>query len=247
MKNINVIIGVVVIVLVVMVLSAPLSNITGQVVSPEVASLYSKFTCTACGGKSIGESESLTALGMREYIQGLSLEFSGDGLFLEAVKRFGLQSLIETDLKESTALRFEQSPPEGRPTISASPMDVNLGNTTQAAGVILSMFTMENRGESDLIITDLKTSCSCMFASFLQDGEESPRVGRFSTSQGWSITIEPGESAKLWVYYDPRVNGWFTGRAVRWIYITSNDPLNPMIQIRIEHYQVDKLQVAPER
>ncbi len=219
---------------------------SGNIIGPDLSDIYAKFTCTACNGKSIAESDSITALGMREYIQQLSARgFSGNALFIEALKKFGLYSLSDSELRKSMKEMFNHSPPEDRPVISVSPMEVNLGNTTQAAGVILTMFIVKNMGKSDLIITDLKTSCSCLVASFVVDDRESPRLGRFSHSSGWSVTIKPGESARLWVYYDPRVNGWFTGHATRWVFITSNDPLNPVIQIKVEHYQVDTLDVNP--
>jgi hypothetical protein len=218
--------------------------VTGNIISQGVEDAYSKFTCTACGGKSIAESGSLTALGMREYIQQLSATgLSGDGLVVEAAKRFGLTYITDDETAKMVIASFNSTPDGDRPVMYVSPMEVNLGDTTQAAGVIMTSFTVRNDGKSDLVISNLKTSCDCMYASFIVGGHEGPRIGRFSQVGGWSVIMAPGEEALLWLYYDPRVNGWFTGKATRWVFITSNDPVKPIVQIKVEHNQIDTLMI----
>ena len=96
---------------------------------------------------------------------------------------------------------------------------------SNSKGIIISDFVITNEGTDDLIITDLKTSCSCLTASFIKDEKETVRVGRFSNSEGWTFVLKPGEDGLLRTYYDPRVTNWQTGHVERIISITSNDPI----------------------
>jgi hypothetical protein len=78
---------------------------------------------------------------------------------------------------------------------------------------VSTIFLFKNKGESDLIINDVRVSCGCT-AVLLS-----------------SKTIKPGKTAELKVTFDSR---GFKGEIKKSIYVHSNDPQHPIIQLRIE-------------
>ena len=76
-------------------------------------------------------------------------------------------------------------------------------------------FTVQNIGNSTLVIEDVSASCGC------------------TTSTIGSKELAPGATTTLRVSYDPRVNGE-TGRFVqKQVRIKSNDPLVPLAEFTI--------------
>lgn len=101
------------------------------------------------------------------------------------------------------------------PRIEAIPAFWDFGEI--AAGDIVShSFTVKNSGADILEIKRVVTSCACAAAKIAKD------------------KIESGEEAELQVTYDSGampLHG--SGREERIIYLRSNDPVNPQIEVRI--------------
>jgi len=188
--------------------------------------VYQEFTCSCCE-TSLADSSCLMAGGMREYIDGLVFKnlFNKDEIIHAAVKKFGISTLRDKELKITHGLEFVENPPKEAPSIVVDPVFIDLGEISMAKGLILTDFEVYNNGTEELVIYDLKTSCSCVTASFIKEGYESVRLGRFSQSSGWTFILKPGEESILRTYFDPRITNWQTGHVERLITITSNDPL----------------------
>jgi len=189
--------------------------------------VYSEFTCTCCEDSILTTPYScFMAGGMREYVNKIVKGTKDkEEVMLESVKKFGIPTLIDLALKEKYGFMFVDNPPKDAPSINIRPNFVDLGEVSNSKGIIITDFRIKNNGTQDLIITDLKTSCACLHASFIKDGDESVRTGRFSHSEGWTFILEPNEDALLRTYYDPRVTNWQTGHVERIVTITSNDPI----------------------
>jgi len=78
---------------------------------------------------------------------------------------------------------------------------------------VSTIFLLKNKGDSDLIINDIRVSCGCT-AVLLS-----------------SKIIEPGKTAELKVTFDSK---GFKGEIRKSIYVHSNDTRHPIIQLRIE-------------
>jgi hypothetical protein len=52
--------------------------------------------------------------------------------------------------------------------------------------------------------------------------------------EGWSTTIQPGETAELRITYDPAVHADARGLMVREVHVSSNDPVDPVLNVTIE-------------
>ena len=129
--------------------------------------------------------------------------------------------------------------PSSEAKIEITPASHNLGDVSQKEGVVSKSFNVENTGISDLIVNDMVSSCSCTSAALVVNGEEGPRFGMHNNPNNWSVTIKPGETADLKVYYDPNVHKDFRGSVTREITLSTNDEKNPEKTVRISLKQVD--------
>tara|TARA_B100000745_G_C20148595_1_gene393825 strand:+ start:444 stop:1325 length:882 start_codon:yes stop_codon:yes gene_type:complete len=97
----------------------------------------------------------------------------------------------------------------------------DFGEIPQYGGVVNTSFTVTNEGEDTLEIGDITTSCSCTSATV----EKS--------------SIEPGESVKLNVVFDPDLHAEPLDVFKRTVFIPTNDPNSPEAEVVI---QVDILE-----
>lgn len=130
----------------------------------------------------------------------------------------------------------------GTPRLVVSPTVRNLGLIRMSQGRVKTEFTVENRGDGDLMITSLDTSCGCTSAALVQDGRQGPwftMSGHGLNPRGWSATLRPGERAQLLVEYDPTAHGYYVGSVARLVYIRTNDPARPVVEARLQGQQVE--------
>ncbi len=98
------------------------------------------------------------------------------------------------------------------PGISVDPMVQDLGQVRQER--LEATYTVRNQGGTPLQIDKVTTSCECTNAKMDQD------------------IIPPGSSALLRVTMDPVADDFY-GNLTRLIYIRSNDPTAPEIQVEL--------------
>jgi hypothetical protein len=127
------------------------------------------------------------------------------------------------------------------PEIRVAPTQLDYGVVSLAGGEVFRDFQVSNGGEGDLVIRGMDSSCGCTTATMIYRGDEGPRFGMAAhgtNPRGWSLTIPPGESATLRIYYDPRVHPELRGPVVRWITLFTNDPDQPEVEVYIRVDQV---------
>jgi len=88
-------------------------------------------------------------------------------------------------------------------------------------------FEIKNEGKSDLVLSDVVTSCMCTSAQLIYDEKISPLFG-MHTSSNYKLSVDPGKTAKLKVIFDPAFHGPNgIGAITREITVKTNDPNNP--------------------
>ncbi|KKS17568.1 MAG: hypothetical protein UU77_C0005G0019 [candidate division WWE3 bacterium GW2011_GWC1_41_7] len=93
-------------------------------------------------------------------------------------------------------------------------------------GIVEKIFTIRNAGETDLLMTNVKTSCMCTEAQVIINGEASPAFQMHAQSS-WKGTVKPGEEAQIRVVFDPLFHGpTGTGPITRLIGFDTNDRNN---------------------
>ncbi|WP_456473679.1 DUF1573 domain-containing protein [Candidatus Pyrohabitans sp.] len=130
---------------------------------------------------------------------------------------------------------------EGTPIMVISPESHDFGMVSVRGGEVSTSFVVENRGDGDLVISDMETSCACTSATIEYRGKEGPRFNmreHGTNPKGWSQRIHPGEKAYLKVYYSPRVHPDIRGEVIRFVTLYTNDPQNQVAKVYIRVVQV---------
>jgi len=100
------------------------------------------------------------------------------------------------------------------PTIEVSPSTKDLGDVTKEG--FSYTFTVKNMGKKLLEVEKVTTSCGCTLATIESEH------------------ILPGESTGLLVTFNPKLmKEEIKGKVSRTIFIKSNDPENPEVEIKI--------------
>jgi hypothetical protein len=230
----------VVLIVLIALLSAALIYALERAKQEELNRIFLSFSCNCCE-KSLKESDAYCAVGIKEKIKAVQGEgIRKQELFTYTVKLLGIREILDPVLREEIAKQMRDVPPESRAILKLQEDSVNFGNVSESeTAFVMKDFTITNEGKEDLYIYGVETSCSCLSSKFILDPKESPVMGRFSFPYGMTIKIKPKESARIRVTYDARVNSYFRGHEVRWIYIYSNDVVNPTSTIKIEAIHSD--------
>lgn len=209
--------------------------------------VYDEFVCGCCG-RALDPSN-ICCGDMRqkiEYIDDLAAKgMTKDELIMKAVKEFGFNALAKAETKQEIKQKLADQAPQDAPQILLAESYRDLGIVKQADGVISTLFELKNTGQGPLVIDKLSTSCGCTSASIVYQGNEGPSFtmpghGK-DNPQNWQVSVAPGDSAKIKVYYDPNAHGpqkKVSQSISRTISVFSNDPIEFEKQLRIELEQI---------
>lgn len=124
----------------------------------------------------------------------------------------------------------------GAPKIEASPLKYDFGAVSMAKGKVTYAVKIENKGDGDLEINKIYTSCMCTVAKIKIDGKESPEFGmpgHGGANPFWKGTIPAGKSAEMEIVFDPNAHGPdAVGPITRDITLETNDPNNRKFDIK---------------
>ncbi|MDR7419303.1 MAG: DUF1573 domain-containing protein [Armatimonadota bacterium] len=129
----------------------------------------------------------------------------------------------------------------GPAALAVSPPAYDLGQVSQAKGVITVELAVTNTGGAELEIREMETTCGCTSASLVTNGTAGPWFGMRGHGdwpEGWSARLRPGQQATLRVRYDPDAHGIYRGPIDRTVFIYSNDPRQPRAAVRLTGTQV---------
>ena len=106
----------------------------------------------------------------------------------------------------------------GQPSIAIEANNFDFGNVVNG-DIVSRNLTVRNDGEADLVIDSIITSCTCTQATV------NP------------MTIPAGQSGILHIEFDSGFHGPdLTGPLIRQVFITSNDPQSPEMQVELSVY-----------
>ncbi|GEM_PF-1938968 len=128
----------------------------------------------------------------------------------EMVQRYGRKVLSNEGLS-----RMPPRPGKKQPSIQVEPSSYDFGTIPQRP--VTQRFVVRNVGEETLVIKQMTTSCGCTTATL------NPK------------SIPPGGKATLTVRFDPELHDT-EGRVTRTVSIESNDPLHPLVKIRLHAF-----------
>ena len=116
----------------------------------------------------------------------------------------------------SEAVRADEkdAPKVPAPKISVEPVFFDFGNALPEK-TLEKQFSIRNFGDADLVIEKITTTCGCT-AGLLDDD---------------SKVLKPGKSGQLRVRLQTRD---YSGKVVRSVLVTSNDPTQEVLEIKVE-------------
>ncbi|MBC8446977.1 MAG: DUF1573 domain-containing protein [Chloroflexi bacterium] len=205
--------------------------------SAEVAQLYKMFVCPCCG-QDIGSCTCGMAEERRGFIdQHLAYGASTNQVHRAMFQAYGAGAFFYEGLAAQVRTELAETLPAERPVLVVEPLMADLGTIPIAGGPVRTTFVVRNRGQSDLTITGLQTSCACTTAVLETAHGTSPvfSANPSENAESWSATLAPGEDASLVVTFDPMAHGpEATGEIRRVISISSSDPLDSRLDVAFE-------------
>ncbi len=127
-----------------------------------------------------------------------------------------------------------QSTNQGTPKIEINPQEYDAGTVSMTAGKVQYTYEIKNKGEGDLKISRIWTSCMCTTARLKVGDKTSPEFGMQSSPVFWSQKIAPEQTGYLEVTFDPAFHGpQGVGSNIRVVYISSNDPKNKETEVKL--------------
>ncbi len=196
--------------------------------------IYSKLNCCACQ-VSFDKCVCSEAKEIKAYIDPL-LENGAtkEDIFFRVAKKYGINTIIDSQIRHAVEKRLINEAGKRRPQIALEPTSFNFGSISKKQGKISTIFKVHNKGNASLVITNIKVSCPCVTASLKVAKNKSSYFGINGAFPNWKETIRPGAFKKLEVSLSLNHPSMGTGKQMRAIFITSNDPVYPQTTLTVE-------------
>lgn len=115
----------------------------------------------------------------------------------------------------------------GRPTLAVVPATYDFGEIAADVPVTTTL-RVANTGRGELSISGVTTSCGC------------------TTAQLEETVLAPGAATDLTVTFDPQAHPGLYGPLLRMVYLQSNDPAQPEIEVPV-HVTILEPNLAPDK
>jgi len=196
--------------------------------------IYAKLKCCACN-EPFETCVCPEAKEMKTYIEALlDAQVKKEEIYYKVAKKFTLNKISDEAEKEIIKKRLLSEAGEKRPQLVLEPSSLNLGNIKKNEGAVKRAVKIFNRGDRDLIISNIRVSCDCVKVSLINKGKESSDFGVSGSPAAWSGIIEPNKEAVLDIKVDSNHSSVVEGKLFREVYILSNDPLYPQTNLKVE-------------
>lgn len=214
----------------------PVRNYRADETDKDVSNgVYSKLKNPRCN-MVLSECSCPEAKEIKGYIAGLlDAGTDKDDIFYKAAKKFSLKVIWDNEVRQAVEKRLIQEMGENRPKIVLEPADYfDFGKVDKTQGDVRQVFKLHNKGKADLVIKNIRVSCSCTSVSLIKGNEKSPYFGTKGAAKDWQVELKPDESAELEVVLDLNHRSVRVGDLMREVMIASNDPLYPEASVTVK-------------
>lgn len=224
--------GIILVFLLCMTVSAV--SLAQNTVSPNVG-IYAKFRDRRCSDMPLDKCDCPDAREMKAYIDALvEAGLKPDEIYYKVAKRYSLAQVLDNQLKAELEKRFAQEAGPKRPRIVLETTSFNFGEVNKAQGKVSTIFKLLNKGNADLVITNLRASCVCTTISLTVDKQKGPYFDNKGAPKDWKMELKPNQMGELEVVLDLAHKAVKSGDLIREVTITSNDPLYPEVSVKVE-------------
>ncbi len=196
--------------------------------------IYSKLKCCSCQ-VSFDKCTCPEAKEMKAYIDAL-LEngVTREDIFYKVAKKFSLNTIMDPQIKQEAERRLIKEAGEKRPQITLDSTSFDFGKKSKKDGKISQIFKFSNKGNSSLVITNIKTSCPCATVSLKVNKKKTPYFGTEGSPKDWRIEVKPGENGEIELMIDLASQYVKPGKLIREASIFSSDPVYPELKVKVE-------------
>lgn len=199
------------------------------------AGIYAKFRDRRCSNMPLDQCDCPDAREMKAYIDALvETGLKTDEIYYKVAKRYSLAQVLDNQLKAELEKRLVQEAGSKRPQIALETTSFNLGEVNKTQGKVHTVFKLRNKGNADLVITNLRASCVCTTISLTVDKQKSPYFDNKGAPAEWQMEVKPNQTADLEVVLDLAHKSVKAGDLIREVMIVSNDPLYPEVSVKLE-------------
>jgi len=197
--------------------------------------LYSKFTCKHFSGAPIDKAKCADSQEVTAYVDALiEMGASKDEILLKTARKYSPNIIIDYKTREEVKLKLIKEIGDKRPQISFDSESHDFGSVSKKQGKINYVFKVYNKGKEDLVIKNIKASCTCSTVALTLDKETPEYFGAQGAPLNWQKIIKPNSFANLDFVLDLADEKVHLGKITRVAFITSNDPLNKETKVQIE-------------
>lgn len=196
--------------------------------------IYSKLKCCACQA-SFDKCTCPEAKEIKAYIDALLENGTRkEEIFYKVAKKFSLETVQDEQLRQNIEEKLIQEAGKNRPQIFLESTSFDFGRVNKKQGKISKIFKLSNKGNSPLVIKNIKTSCPCATVSLKVNKKKTPYFGTEGAPGDWQIEIKPGEYGELELRIDLASSHVKPGKLIREASIFSNDPVYPELKVMVE-------------
>ena len=196
--------------------------------------IYSKLKCCSCE-KSFEKCVCSEAKEMKAYIDALlENKVSGINIFYKVAKKYSAKVIIDESMRLLVEERLIKESKGKYSRVEFEPQFLNFGTKSRKEGRVSSAVKLYNKGNSNLIISNLRVSCGCVSVALKTGKNKSPYFGVAGVNPGWQAIIEPGNFGELEVALDLSHPSMGIGKQIRNIFVSSSDTFNPQTDLKVE-------------
>ena len=204
--------------------------------APDLKSeIFPKLRDRKCDTMSLDKCNCPDAKEIKGYIEGLiEAGVKKEDVIYKAAKKFSPSIILDSQLKAEIEKKLATEIGENRPQISLETETFDFGKVSKKQGPARKIIKLRNKGNQDLIVSEIKPSCSCTTVSLQVDKNKSSYFGQAGSGEGWQMVIGPNKEGELEIVFDAAHPTIKAGHVSRNIAITSNDPLYGQVVVRFE-------------
>ncbi|GEM_PF-935191 len=212
----------------------PSKIIFAQGITDPKRDIYSKLADLNCRTMPLDKCFCPAAKEMQAYVDALiETGVSKEDIFYRVAKKFTISAILDKEVKAAVAKRWSQEYGAKRPQIVLEFASFDFGKVSRKEGALRKKIKLFNKGTEDLVIKNIKATCSCTTVALTMGKDKSPYFGNKGVEPGWQMVIAPGQSGELEFVLDlssfSKVS--IPSKLQRQVIITSNDPIYPEVLV----------------
>ncbi len=186
--------------------------------------IYSKLNDKYCTTMPLDRCNCPAAQAMKAYIDAfLETGMGKDGIFLRVAKKYSIKVINDEKVRLDVEKRMKDEVGGKYAIGEIEDLVLNFGVVSKKQDKASKVTKIYNKGNIDLIITNLRVSCDCVRAALKVDKTKTAYFGVGGAVSGLQVKVAPGKFAELEVVLDLNHSSMGMGRQVREVFISSNN------------------------